>query len=63
MDKGYFLAEVQPDSSPGRPIGDNNGAIMVFDDRELAFETLKKTGIDGLAVFLLNVQVIGRVER
>ena len=63
MDQGFFLAQRQEDGSPGRPIGNDDAAIMLFDD--LANAVRVRDGMlaecGPLGIFKLNVVLVGEV--
>ena len=40
MNEGFFLAKKLPDGAPGRPLGNEDGAIMVWEDLAAANRAL-----------------------
>ena len=63
MNCGYFIAQKQPDGTPGRPIGNEEDAIMLFEDLEKAREVqLTMSAEHGpLSVFKVNLVFAGEV--
>lgn len=58
-----FLAEEREDGTPGKPIGNEQGAIMVFEDGEMArtvWNELRET-IPTLAMFGASISVVGKI--
>jgi len=61
MNQGYLLAEKLEDGSPGRPIGNEEGAVMLFDDLAVA-QRIRDDMSDGelrLCVFRVNISISG----
>lgn len=63
MDKCYVIVQKTADGSPGRPVGDENGAIAVFEDSEQASKVLNdmKEDVPNLGIFRLNISMAGEV--
>jgi hypothetical protein len=63
MNSGYFIAKKLPDGTPGRPIGNEEDAISLFEDLDLAVKVrdsmLPEHG--ELSVFKINVAFVGEV--
>ena len=63
FDQGFFIAQKLPDGGPGRPIGNDDGAISVFDDLGVATKVrddmLAEHGL--LGIFKINVALAGEV--
>ena len=63
INAGYFIAQKDQDGSPGRPIGNEDGAIMLFDDLAVA----RKVRDDSLAecgqmyIWRVNISILGEV--
>ena len=62
-DQGFFIAQRLADGSPGRPIGNDDGAIMLFDDLGKALEvrTCMEAEHGPLGVFKINISFVGEV--
>lgn len=63
MNQGFFIAQKQPDGTPGRPIGNDDGAIMLFEDFDKACEVLKEMQAEygPLSLFKVNLVFAGEV--
>lgn len=63
MNQGYFIAQREPDGSPGKPIGNEDGAIMLFDSKEQAQKVLDEMTKDvtDLRLYMVNYVVVGEV--
>jgi len=63
FDEGFFIAQKLPGGGPGRPIGNEDGAIMVFEELALVAkirgEMAKEHG--SLGIFRINVVLVGEV--
>ena len=63
MDSAFFIAKRQEDGAPGFPIGNDDGAISIFEDLDTAVkvqgEMEKEYG--PLAIFKINVAFVGQV--
>lgn len=61
--QGYFIAQKLPDGTPGRPIGNDDGAIMMFEDLEKVCDVrnamLEEHG--PLSIFIVNIVFAGEV--
>ena len=61
---GFFIAEKQADGSPGRPLGNEDGAIMLFDDLDTvrsARDTYSKELGHPLSIFKIAITPAGEV--
>jgi len=63
LDQGFFIAQKQQDGSPGRPIGNDDGAIMMFEELDKASEVRKNMEVEHgpLSVFRVNMVFVGEV--
>jgi hypothetical protein len=63
MDQGFFIAQRQADGGPGRPIGNDDGAIMLFEelDKVIAVRNAMEEEHGPLGVFKLNISFAGEV--
>jgi hypothetical protein len=63
MNKGFFLAQKQDDGTPGRPIGNEDGAIMMFEELEVAVRAMQDlpTNLAPMGVFQVNISFVGEV--
>ena len=63
LNRGFFIAQKQSDGSPGRPVGNGAGAIMMFEDLEKALEVKRalEVGHGALGVFAVNMSFAGEV--
>ena len=63
MDQAFFIAQRQEDGTPGRPVGNDDGAIMMFEELELAKKVQQEMDDEHgpLAIFQLNVKFVGEV--
>jgi hypothetical protein len=64
--EGYVVAEELENGSPGRPIGNDDGSVALFDNLECARGVLeavvKESGtVQKLCVFRANVSFAGKV--
>ena len=59
----YFIAKKKQDGSPGKPIGNEVGAIMVFEELEVARGTCEVLSREHgqLSIFAMNIVVVGEV--
>ena len=63
MNEGFFVAQKLADGSLGRPVGNDDGAIMLFEELERAAAvrlSLLEESSD-LAVFKVNLVFVGEV--
>ena len=62
-DQGFFIAQRLPDGSPGRPIGNDDGSIAMFEDLDVARKTREDlTPEHGpLSIFSVNMVFSGEV--
>jgi hypothetical protein len=64
MDVGYFIAERQPDGRPGKPAGNDDGAIMVFeelDPAKSARDRISREISREMAIYKLSIRLVGEV--
>ena len=63
MNQGFFLAQKLPDGSPGRPIGNDAGAISMFEELDKALEVRRMMEAEHgpLSVFAVNMSFCGEV--
>ncbi len=63
INTGFVLAKKQSDGSMGRPVGNEDGAVMVFDDLEIARIVQKnmETSHGALSIFIANISFSGEV--
>lgn len=63
MSQGYFIALKKPDGSPDRPIGNDDGAISMFEDLGMAVRVAENlsTPDQPLHVFQVNLVFVGEV--
>ena len=63
INSGFFVAEKLPDGSPGRPIGNEDGAIMLFEDLALADRVRSGAAPENgpLTIFKVNIVFAGEV--
>ncbi len=63
MNFGFFIAQKQEDGSPGRPVGNEDGAIMMFEDLDVAKGVRDNMQEEGapLAIFKVNLVYAGEV--
>lgn len=61
--QGFFIAQKQQDGSPGRPIGNDAGAIMMFEDLAKALDVKRVMEVEHgpLGVFAVNMVFVGEV--
>lgn len=61
--QGFFIAQRQPDGSPGRPIGNDDGAIMMFEELDKVLEVRKEMEAEHgpLGVYKVNMVFAGEV--
>lgn len=63
MNTAYLIARKQPDGSPGQPVGNDEGAVMVFEeigDANRVRNSLSTTS-EPLSVFAVNLVIVGEV--
>lgn len=60
---GYFIASKNADGSPGKPVGNEDGAVMVFDDLAAAKAARGSLVVEmgQLSIFQVNVSILGEV--
>jgi hypothetical protein len=63
IDSGFFIAQRLPDGSPGRPVGNSDGAMSLFEDLSVARKVKEdmEQEVGPLAIFRLNVVYCGEV--
>lgn len=63
MSTGYFIAIKREDGSPDRPIGNDDGAISMFEELDQARATAASLSEEHgpLAVFQVNLVFVGEV--
>jgi hypothetical protein len=63
MNKGYFIAEKLENGKPGKPLGNEDGAIMMFDELDLALPVIGALKADNprLSLFQTEVTITGEV--
>lgn len=63
VSQGFFLAQRLADGTPGRPIGNEDGAVMMFEELEVAREVIAKLSEEDcpLAIFKVNLVYVGEV--
>jgi hypothetical protein len=61
MDAGFFIAQKQEDGTPGRPVGNDDGSIAVFEELDTALKVRDAlTAEHGkLSVFKINISFAG----
>jgi hypothetical protein len=62
-DQGFFIAQLLPDGSPGRPIGNDDGSIAMFEDLDVAKSTRDSLLAEHgpLSIFSVNMVFSGKV--
>lgn len=63
LDQGFFIAQKLPDGSPGRPIGNDDGSIAMFEDLEVVKAVRSKLVEEHgpLSIFRVNMVFSGEV--
>lgn len=63
MNQGFFIAQKLADGSPGKPVGNDDGAIMLFEDFDKAI--IVRGGLEkehgALGIFRVNLVFAGEV--
>ena len=67
MSNAIMIAEVTDEGGAGKPIGNEDGAVLIFEDEATAARVLEtlRTGkirnLGNLALFAVNMAVVGRI--
>ena len=63
INQGFFIAKKQTDGSPGRPVGNEEGAIMLFEDLEVSTKVKDSMASEHgpLSIFRVNLVLAGEV--
>ena len=63
MDAGFFIAQKQEDGTPGRPVGNDDGSIAVFEELDTALEVRDSLAAEHgkLSIFRINISFSGEV--
>jgi hypothetical protein len=63
VNQGFFIAQKLPDGTPGKPVGNDDGAIMMFEEFDKAVTVRQELQREHgpLSIFRVNLVFAGEV--